>query len=56
MFFDSVRVKKKIWIFFRTDRLSGVDDIDPEGVGGLPGDVVSVDSGNENFALVVINK
>ena len=34
--------------------LPGVDHIDPEGVHGIPPDVIPVDPGDEHLALVVV--
>lgn len=51
--------RNEIVVFFqkiKTYRSSGVYDIDPESIGGLSGDVVSVNAGNKDFPLVVVNK
>ncbi len=36
--------------------LPGVDNVDPEGVNGIPADVITVHPGDENLPLVVVDK
>ena len=38
------------------DLLPGVDNVDPEGVDGVPADVIAVHPRDENLSLVVVDK
>jgi len=38
------------------DLLPGVDDVDPEGVDGIPADVITVHPRDENLSFVVVDK